>query len=373
LYTAQLLATLNPLNRLIMVGRTPEKVTAARRCVLQTQREKLGSDVFGLSCASTNPEHGSKGYVVENGDESNDETSDDCTDDELTSNVLGMVCDHTSLESVRMFVSELRNVLDTTYDQHKWVYNGIDVLCLNAAILMPSNVDPQLTEDGFETTFQTNYLSSFLMTNLLQQDHLLNPSAKVIITSSGLYCLSSPLSLDGMLCHDKVNDNQLRRHFATIDGSPYNPKDCYTLSKVAGVAFCAELNRRLHNRDSQQNQEITSGSAICFSPGLMTATGIFRHQPSLANSQNDNAHQVSVFQKEKSISWGAGALVFLILTNNIEGGKYWSDPTSTDCLVESYGRDFVPQSIMESVVPVKQQQLLWEMSCQLLGISSQLF
>src|SRR5579872_5218617 len=40
-------------------------------------------------------------------------------------------------------------------------YGQLDVLVNNAGIFAPSRV---LTEDGFETTFQVNYLSHFLLT-----------------------------------------------------------------------------------------------------------------------------------------------------------------------------------------------------------------
>jgi NAD(P)-dependent dehydrogenase (short-subunit alcohol dehydrogenase family) len=306
-------------------------------------------------------------------------------DDELTvPNVFGIVCDHTSLASVHACVAELRQVLDSTYRPFKWVYNGIDVLCLNAAVLMPVDAPPQFTNhpDNYEVTLQTNYLAPFLLTNVLQQSNLLNPSVRVIMSSSGLYSMGPQLRFDGLdsvtspheassSLTDATSSPVIPKGFPMVDGTEYGPKESYSWTKLANVAFCAELNRRLQLQNEALFGADSSlgGQAVCFSPGLMTSSGLFRRQPHVTTP--DQTHiQSSVYAKEKSISWGAGALVYLIQSQHVEGGQYYSDTISTDgCTVEAYGREFRAEPIRDDIVTPENQQQLWEISCLLTGLT----
>jgi retinol dehydrogenase-12 len=64
-----------------------------------------------------------------------------------------VVADFASFDSVRILHEEI-----------KMKYDKIDVLVNNAGVYMGKKV---ITADGFETTFQVNHLSPFLLTNLL--------------------------------------------------------------------------------------------------------------------------------------------------------------------------------------------------------------
>ncbi|EIT76353.1 dehydrogenase [Aspergillus oryzae 100-8] len=60
----------------------------------------------------------------------------------------------------------------------------IDVLVNNAGIMaVPYN----LTEDGFESQFQTNHLSHFLFTNLLMGKILASKTPRIVVVSSGVH------------------------------------------------------------------------------------------------------------------------------------------------------------------------------------------
>jgi hypothetical protein len=82
----------------------------------------------------------------------------------------------------------LRRKLNETYNPNKWA--------VNAAVLMPTDSEAQFTEDELETTFQTNFLAPFLITNLTTD--LINAGGRVIVSSSGLYS-GQVLNLDGMV------------------------------------------------------------------------------------------------------------------------------------------------------------------------------
>src|SRR6202008_3741822 len=63
-------------------------------------------------------------------------------------------------------------------------YSRLDVLINNAGIVMPQRA---LTEDGYETTFQVNYLSQFYLTHLLLDELKKSPRGRVINLSSSVY------------------------------------------------------------------------------------------------------------------------------------------------------------------------------------------
>ncbi len=84
-----------------------------------------------------------------------------------------MICDLSSMESIRSFAAEFKNG-----------YNRLDVLVNNAGAVFNKR---QVTVDGFEQTFAVNYLAPFLLTHELLP--LLKESApsRVINLSSGLH------------------------------------------------------------------------------------------------------------------------------------------------------------------------------------------
>jgi len=84
-----------------------------------------------------------------------------------------MICDLSSMESIRSFAAEFKNA-----------YNRLDVLVNNAGAVFNKR---QVTADGFEQTLAVNYLAPFLLTHELLP--LLKESApsRVINLSSGLH------------------------------------------------------------------------------------------------------------------------------------------------------------------------------------------
>ncbi len=83
-----------------------------------------------------------------------------------------------------------------------------------------------VTADGFELTFQVNYLSPFLLTQLLLPV-LQRAGATVINTSSGMA---------GIMGRIDMSDLQLSKGF--------NPARAYANSKLAQILFTRELNSR---------------------------------------------------------------------------------------------------------------------------------
>jgi protochlorophyllide reductase len=304
---------MNPLNRIILVARNEEKAAFAKEQVVSVLPEKTQ-------------------YFVEN--------------------IIPIVCDHSSLESVRQFNGNLRRKLNETYNVNKWAVNGIDVMCLNAAVLMPTHSEAQFTQDDIETTFQTNFLAPFLIINLTTD--LINPGGRVIVSSSGLYH-GQILNLDGMA--DKTT-GKAQKGFSMINGEPFHFKKSYSLSKLCAVAFCTELNQRLKAHGAIAN---------AFSPGLMTTSGLFRHQDSSTNPQSILSEKV--MKMDRTVEFGGGALVFMAVADATgrRGGEYWKDIDSVRCSMMAYGNAFSPIHVSLDAGDKIKREKLWELSTQLAG------
>jgi NAD(P)-dependent dehydrogenase (short-subunit alcohol dehydrogenase family) len=105
-----------------------------------------------------------------------------------------------------------------------------------------------LTVDGMETTFAVNYLSYFLLTNLLVDLLKRSAPSRVINTASQI--------------HRAVNLD-----FDNLKGEKFFNRDfSYAQSKLADILFTYELARRL---------EGTGVTANCVCPGAV-ATGLWR-------------------------------------------------------------------------------------------------
>ena len=131
-------------------------------------------------------------------------------------------------------------------------YPRLDVLINNAGIVMPERV---LTEDGYETTFQVNYLSQFLLTHLLLDDLKRSPQGRVINLSSSVYRTGKfdPRNL------------QSEQRFSTIGA--------YAASKLCVLLFTIELAQRL------KPTRVTANAVhpgIVRTPMMLGAPGLFR-------------------------------------------------------------------------------------------------
>jgi NAD(P)-dependent dehydrogenase (short-subunit alcohol dehydrogenase family) len=322
LEAAKLLALMNPIHRIVLVARTLQKAKAAKEAIMA---------LF---------ESTEKALVTEN--------------------LIPMECDHCSLSSVRTFITELRRELDESYNSSKWAENGIDGLCLNAGVLQPPDSEPAFTEDGIEMMFQTNHLAPWLIAS--QTIDLINPKGRVVFSVSGLF-LRHQLKFDGML--DNNNDGTPRKWFRTMDGTDYDFKKAYSLSKLCNMAVCMELNERLRPKDA---------TSTCFSPGLMTTSPLHRNQPRSSRDIITTIHLAPevIHKLEKTVLWGAGALVYMVTAeaSGNQGGQFWSDRTCPIGSAAVYGKEFCPTYVPNDHIRQEQRETLWKLSCHLAGIHS---
>ncbi len=138
------------------------------------------------------------------------------------------VADYAKLSDVQRLAAELS------------AYERIAVLANNAGGIMGER---QITEDGFEKTFQVNHLAPFLLTRLLI-DKLIASQAKIIQTASvAANFLGSSFDLDDL-----------------NNAHKYKPDLAYGNGKLANILFTRELHRRYHD------QGINS---VAFHPGVV--------------------------------------------------------------------------------------------------------
>jgi retinol dehydrogenase 12 len=124
-----------------------------------------------------------------------------------------LLCDLSSLQSIRELAQELlRN------------YSKINILVNNAGLF---NLSRKLTVDNYENTFAVNYLSQFLLTNLLLNRLVdSSPSRVIIVSSTGHYS-----------GHINFDDLQAKRGYGGFRA--------YSQSKLAQIVFTHELAKRL--------------------------------------------------------------------------------------------------------------------------------
>ncbi len=143
-----------------------------------------------------------------------------------------MICDLSSQDSIRRLAEKVRTK-----------FSSLDVLINNAAIYAPTRVE---IVDGIELQFATNYLGTFLLTNLLL-DQLNASDASRIINITTANHLFATLELEDL--QSKLN---------------YEPKRVHIQSKLAIVFFTFELAARLAEVNTTVN---------CLCPGV-TATNL---------------------------------------------------------------------------------------------------
>ena len=127
------------------------------------------------------------------------------------------------LQVVAADLSLMRQVRNLAYEVSDTTPR-LDGLILNAAV---ARSDLVLTEEGIETNFATNHLSSFLLTHLLLRLLRSSAPARVIAVSSSV--------------HTRVKMVDLT---SVATGAPLTP-DSYQTSKLLNILFVRELARRL--------------------------------------------------------------------------------------------------------------------------------
>lgn len=224
------------------------------------------------------------------------------------------VADFADLEQVRHLAAVLKNTLGTA---------PIDMLVNNAGGLFD---DFTLTTDGFERTFQINYLAQFLLTSLLLPQF--NTDQTVVInTSSVAHKLFGHLDLEDL-------NNQ----------GNYNASKAYGDSKLADLLFTKELHRRYHDQGLK---------TVAFHPGVIRT-----------NFSSGQKNWRQVYQS---------ALGKLVLPSADAGGKtlrYFIEgtPDITWQSGQYYSKRRLSKKVNPQANDVVLQQQLWDKTLTLLDL-----
>jgi len=204
-----------------------------------------------------------------------------------------LVADFASLDSVRRMAKEfLRR------------HDSLHVLVNNAGRV---GVKRSVTADGFETTFQVDYLSHFLLTNLLLGVLERSAPSRIINVSSASHYRG----------HLNFDDLQTKKGYGVMKA--------YSQAKLAQVLFTNELSRRL---------EGTGVTVNALHPGAV-ATNMWKgHMGPL--SFVGNISRLFLMSPER----GAETPVYLASSPEVGGvtGKYYDHMREKRSSEESYDR-----------------------------------
>ncbi len=183
--------------------------------------------------------------------------------------------------------AEVRNLAE----EFRRRYDRLDVLVNNAGLVQSTRTE---TPDGLETTFATNHLAPFLLTNLLQD--LLEKSAP-----SRVVTVSSEAERWGNIDFDDLQSKKKYRGFPV-----------YGMTKLANIMFTYELAERLKG---------TGVTATCMHPGAVNTRF----------GTNNSGPMTILFRAFKPFmrtpDQGADTVIWLASSPDVEGasGRYYSD------------------------------------------------
>jgi NAD(P)-dependent dehydrogenase (short-subunit alcohol dehydrogenase family) len=202
-------------------------------------------------------------------------------------------------------------------------YDRVNVLVNNAAV---AKFRREATADGLETTFATNHLAPFLLTNLLRDRLVAGAPARVVTVSSSVHSRIREIPWDNLQGERK-----------------WDPNGAYSLSKLLNILFTDELARRLDG---------TGVTANSVHPGFLRtelareATGTYRVFFSL----------VRPFQKGPEA--GADTVVYAATAPELA--------TVTGRYIAKHG-PIEPSALASDRAAA---QRLWQVSAQLSGLQS---
>jgi len=226
-----------------------------------------------------------------------------------------------SVELMEVDLADLATVKKLAAD-YQASHPRLDVLVNNAGLILTKRT---MTVDGFETTFQVNYLSHFLLTHLLLDELKSSAPSRIVSVSSSAHA-PGHIHFDDLQC-----------------ASGYSAFKSYGQSKLAQVLFTYELARRLNGTGVDVN---------CFHPGAV-ATNWGRNPGSWLSF---GLRLFSAF--EASPRKGAATSIYVASEPSLQGvtGKYFAHSRETKSSPESYDLD--------------EAKRLWDVSLQLLGTKS---
>jgi NAD(P)-dependent dehydrogenase (short-subunit alcohol dehydrogenase family) len=171
-------------------------------------------------------------------------------------------------------------------------YDRLDLLVNNAGI---AGAPRQLSADGYEMHFQVNYLSHFLLTDLLLPLLKKSAPARIVNVASGA---QTPIDF---------NDPQIEKN--------YSAGRAYAQSKLAQITFTKTLAERLEG------------------------TGVTTYSLHPATYMDTNMVRKSGITPMSTVDEGADAVMQLITKEGLENGAYYSGLKPAKAQAQAYDRE----------------------------------
>ena len=156
-----------------------------------------------------------------------------CRDPERGEMARARIAENATGPPPQLFIADLSSqadIHDVARDIHL-AYDRIDVLLNNAGSVFNKG---SRSIDGIEKTFATNHLAPFLLTNLLLDQLIAAPAARVVTVATEIY--------------------SRKLDFENLQGErSYNFFKAYQQSKLCNVLFAFELARRLDGTNVTSN------------------------------------------------------------------------------------------------------------------------
>jgi len=207
--------------------------------------------------------------------------------------VLVRILDLASFESVRAFAK----LINETEER-------LDILANNAGL---GAAPYQVTKDGYESIFQVNYLSQFLLTLLLLEKMKKSAPSRIVNVSTNGHIFSKNLQLDDL----KLSEEK------------FNSSNCVFDSALAKIVFTRELSQRLKG---------TGVTTYSLHPGAVTSD-IWRYWKVLQKPIIKQIFQLLTFIFFKDCRQGAQTSIYCSVAEELAGvsGLYYSDCKVKEC------------------------------------------
>ncbi len=209
----------------------------------------------------------------------------------------------------------------------KGQFSKIDTLICNAGVMNPPY---QITKDGFELQFQTNFLSHFLLTHLLLEALNQSENPKVINV-----CSAS--AEKGEIDHvDQLES------IAKVRESDYDAMTSYRESKLAQEVSVMEFSRQ---------EEYRHVKFSLIHPGVVNTSLFYRNQGAWYKvAMYPFVYLGYAFGWFKTPKQGAETSIFLAETDDYESGHYWHNKKHIPANPIAHDQDYA--------------KALWSWSCR---------
>lgn len=174
-------------------------------------------------------------------------------------------------------------------------YRRLDLLVNNAGIALFGSGERQLSEDGYELHFQVNYLSHFLLTDLLLPMLKESAPARIVNVASGA---QAPIDF---------NDPHIENN--------YSSGRAYGQSKLAQITFSMTLAERIEG------------------------TGVTTYSLHPATYMDTRMVRQAGIQPRATVDEGADAVMQLITQENLENGAYFNRLAPAKAHAQAYDKE----------------------------------